>query len=119
MTGSIQIVSKANALKKNMDEEFIKKNTSSYHDWLIESLRDEEQSIAYLETALAEYIKDGYKEAFLKALHNVAEAQGDLAWGEEPDSLDTEKTNNLDHLLHGLGFKLSIAPVEARPLHHS
>lgn len=101
-----------------MDKDFIRRNTSDYHDWLITSLKDPEQSIAYLEVALEEYLKDNDKELFIQALHNVAEAQGSDHLNGSPASYDTEKTNNLDHLLHGLGFKLSIAPVENRASYH-
>ncbi len=100
-----------------MDEKFIKEHTSDYREWLMESLKDKEQSMLYLETALEEYLKDGCKEAFLQALYDVAEAQGNISW-DEKDDIDMEHTDSLDHLLHDLGFRLSIAPMDNRP-HHS
>lgn len=60
-------------LKKN-----IMKHTKDYHEELIESLRDPEESSTYLKVALDEYQQDGNAQVLLLALKNVAEAQGGL-----------------------------------------
>lgn len=52
--------------------------SKKYQDWLIEKLKDHDEAVAYLNTALEEALK-GDKEPqylFLIALRNVAEAQG-------------------------------------------
>ncbi len=59
--------------------QLIFKNTASYHDNLIESLKDSQKAEAYLKVALEEYEIDKDPEAFLLALRNVAEAQGGLS----------------------------------------
>ena len=46
-----------------------------YRDYLIGILADTEEAIAYLETSLEEYQKDGDTVAFLLALQSIAEAQ--------------------------------------------
>lgn len=45
-----------------------------YHTYLIESLRDPEEAVAYLNAA----IEDGNLELLMMAIQNVAEAQGGL-----------------------------------------
>ncbi len=47
-----------------------------YRDYLIEKLSDHEEAIAYLQTSLEEYEKDGNTSALLLALRSIAEAQG-------------------------------------------
>ncbi len=47
-----------------------------YRDYLLEKLSDREESIAYLQTSLEEYQKDGDTSALLLALRSIAEAQG-------------------------------------------
>ena len=46
-----------------------------YRDYLIGILADHEEAVAYLETSLEEYQKDGDTVAFLLALQSIAEAQ--------------------------------------------
>ncbi|MFA6263109.1 MAG: hypothetical protein WCW33_03670 [Candidatus Babeliales bacterium] len=52
-----------------------------YHDELIKSLKDRKHAVAYLNAALVESLKgDAESQAlFLKALKNVAEAQGNIS----------------------------------------
>ncbi|MDN3508130.1 MAG: putative addiction module antidote protein [Simkaniaceae bacterium] len=51
-----------------------------YDDWLIEKLRDHDEAVAYLNTALEESLRgdDESHQLFLLALRNVAEAQGGM-----------------------------------------
>jgi DNA-binding phage protein len=48
----------------------------SYHDYLIQSLKDPKEAEGYLNAAL----EDGDPRVFLQALRNVAEARG--RWGK-------------------------------------
>jgi hypothetical protein len=50
----------------------------NYHEELIRSLKDHKEAVAYLNTALEESMNEDAEsqELFLKALRNVAEAQG-------------------------------------------
>lgn len=105
-----------------MRKSTINKQTVSYHDELIESLRDPKESAAYLEIALEEYQEDGDTESLLIALRNVAEAKGGLAKLAKKTHLSRQhlykllsKSGNprLDTfgiLLKGLGFHLAILP---------
>jgi DNA-binding phage protein len=90
--------------------------SSSYHAYLIESLKDPAEAAAYLDAVL----EDGEIEPILLALKNVAEARRGLgntsdsfaaSWdayyqlfsrGEVPD------IHLLSNLLHDLGLKLSV-----------
>ncbi len=50
----------------------------NYQEWLLEKLKDHDESVAYLNAALEERLKDDEEsqQLFLVALRNVAEAQG-------------------------------------------
>ena len=56
------------------------KRSVSYHDELVEELKDHDEAIAYLNAALEESMlgDDESQELLLNALRNVAEAQGGL-----------------------------------------
>ena len=98
-----------------------------FKDYHIEQLRDPEDARIYLSVALEEYEADGDLEAFLLAVSDVAEAQGGMSKLAERTSLTrqslykalSEKGNPQLHtmgaILHGLGFKFSIEPLESRP----
>ena len=47
-----------------------------YRDYLIEKLSDREEAVAYLQTSIEEYQKDGNIPALLLALQSIIEAQG-------------------------------------------
>jgi len=55
--------------------------TRKYQDGLIESLKDHDEAVAYLNVAYEESLKgdDESQELLLMALRNVAEAQGGIA----------------------------------------
>lgn len=88
----------------------------SYHDYLIESLKDPQEAAAYLEAVLA----DGNAEELNLALRNVAEARIAVAKHGQPviehetmHKLLSQSYQDLDTLLKmldDLGFKLSITP---------
>jgi probable addiction module antidote protein len=63
-------------------KDVIKKSKAcKYEEWLIESLKDHDSAVAYLNAALEESIKgDAESQALLLlALRDVAEAQGGIA----------------------------------------
>ncbi|OGW89584.1 MAG: putative addiction module antidote protein [Nitrospirae bacterium RIFCSPLOWO2_12_FULL_63_8] len=90
--------------------------SKSYHEDLIESLRNPREAEAYLNAALEE--ED--PELFLLALRNVTEAQGGVAQLAEKAKLNREslykmlsergnpELRSLDALLHALGFRLAV-----------
>lgn len=103
--------------------DFISHNTASYHDNLVESLKDIEKAEAYLKVAFEEYEEDKYPEIFLLALKNVAEAQGGISKLAIKTHLNRQNLyralsskgnptlDTLDAILHGLGFRLSIEAI--------
>ncbi len=52
----------------------------NHHDWLLEKLKDHDEAVAYLNSALEESLKgdNESQHLFLLALRNVAEAQGGI-----------------------------------------
>lgn len=104
-------------------KQVIVKNTASYHDNLIDSLKNRRRAEVYLKVALEEYEFDKDPVAFLLALRNVAEAQGGLSKLAEKTRLNRQnlyKTlsskgnptlDTLYTILNALGFRLSIMPV--------
>jgi len=90
--------------------------SKSYHEDLIESLRNPREAEAYLNAALEE--ED--PELFLLALRNVTEAQGGVAQLAEKAKLNREslykmlsergnpELRSLEALLHALGFRLAV-----------
>ncbi len=98
----------------------ILKNTKSYHDELIESLKKPQKADTYLRLAMEEYQEDGNTEILLVALRNVAEARGGLGFLAKKTHLNrqnlycilSEKGNptleTFGLILRALGYKLSI-----------
>ena len=95
-----------------------------FKDYNIEKLRDPEEAKVYLSVALEEYEEDSDTEAFLLALRDVAEAQGELTKLALDTGLNrqnlyktlSEKGNprlqTVEAILHQLGFRLSVEPIE-------
>ena len=87
-----------------------------YRAELVESLRDPQEAIEYLNAALEE----NDHEIFLLALRTVAEAHGGMAQLAERAKLNREslykmlsahgnpELRSLDALLHALGFRLAV-----------
>lgn len=109
-----------------MSKSKILKNTASYHDDLIESLKKPKEANLYLRIAMEEYQEDSDAEALLVALRNIAEARGGMAQLAKKTHLNRQ---NLYHvlskkgnptldtfglILKGLGFRLAIQPDEPR-----
>ncbi len=105
-----------------MSKAKILKNTASYHDELIESLKNSKEADLYLRIAMEEYQEDGDADTLLVALRNIAEARGGVGELAKKTHLNrqnlyhilSEKGNpTLDTfglILKGLGYKLSITP---------
>lgn len=103
-----------------MTKRKIQKMTGNYEEWLINSLHNKQEAVAYLQVALEEYQKDNDTEALLLALRHVAEAQGGIGTLARKTHLNREslyktlsgkgnpKLQTLGMLLNGLGFQLSI-----------
>jgi probable addiction module antidote protein len=93
------------------------RKSTAYQTDLIESLRDAREAEEYLNAALEE----NDPELFLRALRNVAEAQGGVASVAEKTKLNRESLyrmlsergnpefRSLEALLHALGFRLAVA----------
>jgi len=93
-----------------------RKKSVSYHEHLIESLKDPVEAVEYLRAALAE---SDMPELFLTALRNVSEARG-VSWLAKEANLNREslyrmlsKKGNpelasLYSILDALGLKLSV-----------
>lgn len=90
--------------------------SKSYQAELIESLRDPQEAVEYLNAALEE--ED--PELFLLALRNVAEAHGGMAQLADKTKLNREslykmlsergnpELRSLEALLHALGLRLAV-----------
>jgi probable addiction module antidote protein len=104
----------------------ILKNTASYHDELIESLKKPKEADLYLRIAMEEYQEDGDTEALLVALRNIAEARGGMSQLAKKTHLNRQNLyhvlskkgnptlDTFDLILKGLGYRLSIQPDKIR-----
>ena len=109
-----------------MSKAKIIKNTASYHDELIESLKNPKEADLYLLIAMEEYHEDGDVEALLIALRNIAEAKGGMGQLAKKTHLNRQnlyqvlsKNGNptldtFELILKGLGYRLAIQPNERR-----
>lgn len=91
-----------------------------FKDYHIEQLRDPEDAKIYLSVALEDYEDDEDIDAFLLAVKDVAEAQGDTSKLAKRLSLTDDglynvlsangnpPLNTIRKILYELGFKLSI-----------
>lgn len=93
----------------------------SYHEYLIESLRDPREAAGYLNAAL----EDGDPRVFLLALRQVAEAKGGMGKVSRISKLNRESLyrmlskkgnpslQSLAALIWSLGFRLAIKSRDA------
>ncbi len=96
----------------------------NYEDVLVEGLKDSEHAVAYLKAALEDYDTDRNTESLLLALRDIAKAQGGVAELAKRTNLNREslyralsekgnpKLETFESILHGLGFRLSVEPLE-------
>lgn len=101
----------------------LEKETLDYHQELINSLKDTAEATAYLKIALEEYEEDKDPRFFLIALRNVAEARGGITELSRKTVLNRQNIyralsgrgnptfQTLDTIVHGLGFRLSVEPL--------
>ena len=95
-----------------------------FDDIVIDTLKDPEKARLYLEVAIEEFEADGDKEHFLVALRNVTEAQGGIGALAERTEMNRQhlyrvlskdgnpRLDKIGAILHGLGFRLSIEPLQ-------
>ena len=98
-----------------------------FQDVLIDELRaDPEQAFVYLQVALEEFDQDGDLQHLMLAVRNVAEARGGVP--ELARQVGMGKTSlykalsedgnptlsTISTVLHGLGYRLALAPAEPR-----
>ena len=103
-----------------MNKDNLIKNTESYHDEFIASLKDPAEAYGYLQVALEEYQIDNDAEALLVALRNIADAQGGMTELARKTHLNRQnlysilskkgnpRLDTFGLILKGLGFKLTI-----------
>ena len=96
---------------------------TTWHEFLIERLADQEKAISYLQVSLEEYLIDGDTPFFLKGVQNVVEAQGGTSKiakqaGITPKALteflssgDPLHLGTLSAVLKAFGWQLSIEPL--------
>ena len=94
--------------------------TGNFHEYLIETLKNQKTACIHLNVALEEYQKDGDIEAFLLALRDVAEARGGVSGLAVKTKLNRQNLykvlsgkgnptmSTLGNVLNGLGFHLMI-----------
>lgn len=109
-----------------MSKAKILKNTASYHEALIESLKDPKEADLYLRVAMEEYHEDGDVEALLVALRNITEAKGGMSQLAKKTHLNRQNLyqvlskkgnptlDTFELILKGLGYRLAIQPDEKR-----
>ncbi len=95
-----------------------------FRDYVKEKIQDPVEASSYLNTAIEEYEKDQDTEAFLLAIRTTAEATGGISELAKRTSLNRQhlyktlskkgnpRLDTLEKVLHGLGFRLSIVPLE-------
>ena len=100
--------------------------TVSYHEDLIESLRDPIERAAYINAAL----EDGDKKVLLKALRNVAEANGGMGRLASRSKLSREslyrmlsekgnpELSSIDRVFRALGLVLRVEPQKGHAHAH-
>lgn len=98
----------------------MKNKSKHFRDYHIDKLKNPKEAKAYLEVALEEFEKDNEGEVFLKALRDVAEAQGGLSTLAKRTQLNRQnlykalstkgnpKLETIGAILLGLGFRFSI-----------
>lgn len=101
----------------------MKRKLHKFREYHLEKLKNPRAAKVYLAVALEEFEKDKDKETFLKALRDVAEAQGGLSLLAERTRLNRQnlykalstrgnpRLETVGMILHGLGFRLSIEQV--------
>lgn len=112
-----------------MTKKAILEQTGSFHEYLIDSLRDPKKAASYLKVALDEYQEDNDMTIFLLALRNIAEARGGVGLLAKKTHLGRQnlyktlssegnpRLDTLGSIIKALGFHLSIEP-DLKRAHH-
>lgn len=94
-------------------------------DYLNERLKEPAEAAAYLAEAFEDYKEHGNMEFLLLSLRSVAEAQGGVATLAKNAHMSRQSVHkilsaqgnptlaSLNPLLHGLGVRLAIVPLES------
>lgn len=105
----------------------MKKTTRQFRNFevdLLERLADYGFAKIFLAVALEEFEKDGDAAAFLLALHDAAKAQGGILKLAQRTKLNrqnlhkalsaksTSRLDTVGTILNGLGFRLSVEPLD-------
>lgn len=102
------------------------KNTISYHDELIDTLKKPKEADLYLRLAMEEYHDDGDIEALLIALRNIAEAKGGMGLLAKKTHLNRQNLyhvlskkgnptiDTFESILKCLGYRLTIQPEQKK-----
>ncbi len=100
------------------------KKSINFDDYVTEKLINPEYAAAHLEVALEEYEKDHNLEALMLILRDLAKVKAGLTKLAEDTGLNREslyktlsgkripKFDTLQKIIHALGFRLSITPLE-------
>ena len=98
-----------------------------YHGLLIERLKDPKACVGYLNAVLNE----GNEDAFLVALHDVAQAQGGIAKVARQTRIHrvtlhrimskkgNPRLHNLANILHSFGLKFAVVPGQVPMMKHA
>lgn len=96
----------------------------NFNEGLLEDLKDQKYAQVYLSVALEEYEKDRDASSFLMALRDVTEARGGITQLAEKTHLNRQnlykslsskgdpKLYTIETVLHGLGYRLSVVPLD-------
>lgn len=99
------------------------KKLRTFKEALFEDLKDSAYAQTYLSVALDEYEKDKNASSFLTALRDVAEARGGITQLAEKTHLNRQnfykslsakgnpRLDTIETVLHGLGYRLSVVPL--------
>lgn len=102
------------------------KKSTNFDDYVAEKLNNPEYAAVYLEVALEEYEKDHNLEALMLILRDLAKVKAGVTKLAEDTGLNREslyktlsgkripKFDTLQKIIHALGFRLSITPLEAK-----
>lgn len=105
-----------------MSKSKILKNTTSYHEHLIATLKNRKEADLYLRIAMEEYHDDGDVEVLLIALRNIVEARGGMGQLAKKTQLNRQNLyqvlsnkgnptlDTFELILKGLGYRLMIQP---------
>lgn len=102
------------------------KKLTSWDNYINESLKDNCEAIAYLETALEEYQADGDTKSLMRAIQRVAEAKGGITKLAEDTKLNRQnlyrifsnkispRFDTLSKILRALGITITFKSFDTQ-----